>query len=304
MEKKINTDFLTNFEKELNPQSPEKSKIPAQVIGYGEISSIFKIGEFPGWIYKRLPLFESKDQAKKYANSYDDYVINLRRAGINLPEDFYKIIRGKNKFVLYLAQKEILKENLCQNKLHSQTDEKNLKMLEKIFSEIRKIYDFNQNNKEKIDLSIDGQVSNWALEKEKLLYFDTSTPLFKINNVEQMNPELLLNSTPAALRWLIRAFFLQEVMDRYYDIRLVYIDLIANLYKEQKVDLIDSTLGEANNLLPENIEKIIRKEVEIYYKEDKFIWQLFLGLRRMDRWITNKILRRQYEYILPGKIKR
>ena len=251
-----------------------------------------------------MPLFESKDQARKYANSYDDYVLNLRKSGINLPEDFYKVIEGKNKFVLYLAQKEILKEDLCQNKLHSQTDEQNLKMLKKIFIEIRKIYDFNQNNKRKIELSIDGQVSNWAIEKDELLYFDTSTPLFKINNVEQMNPELLLNSTPAALRWLIRAFFLQDVMDRYYNIRLVYIDLVANLFKEQKVDLIDSALIGANILLPENIEKITRKEVEKYYKEDKFIWQLFLGLRRTDRWVTNKILRKQYEYILPGKIKR
>lgn len=304
MEKKISKDYLVNFEKELDPQNPENSKFPAKVIGYGEISSIFKIDGISGWIYKRLPLFESKDQARKYANSYDDYVLNLRKSGINLPEDFYKVIEGKNKFVLYLAQKEILKEDLCQNKLHSQTDEQNLKMLKKIFIEIRKIYDFNQNNKRKIELSIDGQVSNWAIEKDELLYFDTSTPLFKINNVEQMNPELLLNSTPAALRWLIRAFFLQDVMDRYYNIRLVYIDLVANLFKEQKVDLIDSALVGANILLPENIEKITRKEVEKYYKEDKFIWQLFLGLRRTDRWVTNKILRKQYEYILPGKIKR
>jgi len=304
MEKKIDTNYLTNFEKELDPQSPESSKIPAKVIGYGEISSIFKIDGFSGWIYKRLPLFESKDQAIKYANSYDDYVSFLRKSGINLPEDFYKVIKGKNKYVLYLAQKEILKEDLCQNKLHSQTNQQNIEMLEKIFVEIRKIYDFNQNHKGKVALSIDGQVSNWAIEKEKLLYFDTSTPLFKIDYVEQMNPELLLNSTPSPLRWLIRAFFLQDVMDRYYNIRMVYIDLVANLFKEQKVDLIDPALVEANSLLPNNIEKITRKEVEKYYKEDKFIWQLFLGLRRTDRWITNNILRKQYEYILPGKIKR
>lgn len=93
-------------------------------------------------------------------------------------------------------------------------------------------------------------------------------------------------------------------MERYYDIRLVFIDVIANLYKEQKISLIDSTIVKANKLLPESIEKIKRKEVDKYYKEDKFIWQLFLGLRRFDRWITTKIFRKRYEFILPGKIKR
>jgi len=44
--------------------------------------------------------------------------------------------------------------------------------------------------------------------------------------------------------------------------------------------------------------------VEKYYREDKFIWTLFLALRRMDRWLTTTIFRKRYEFILPGKIKR
>ena len=44
--------------------------------------------------------------------------------------------------------------------------------------------------------------------------------------------------------------------------------------------------------------------VKKYYREDKFIWSLFLSFRRIDRWLTTKILRRRYEFILPGKIRR
>ena len=153
-------------------------------------------------------------------------------------------------------------------------------------------------------MSIDGQVSNWALVNNDLFYFDTSTPLFKINGTEQMNPELLLNSTPKALRWIIRKFFLQEVMDRYYDLRLIYIDLIANLYKEQKSDFIKPAVYLANELLLESSQKITEAEVEKYYKNDKLIWQLFLSFRKIDRWYSNHILRKQYEFILPGNIKR
>lgn len=302
--KKIDTSDLTEFEKGLDISKIENSKIQAKIVGYGEISSIFKIKGFEGWIYKRLPLFETKKQAEDYAKKYEKYVDLLKTTGLHLPDDFYRIVNGHKNVVLYLAQHEIRKEDLCQNRLHLQTDEENLIMLQKIFLEIQKVFRFNEKHKIQTELSIDGQISNWAMEGENLLYFDTSTPLFKLHGIEQMNPDLILSSAPKFLIWMIKLFFLQDVMERYYDIRLVFIDVIANLYKEQKISLIDSTIVKANKLLPESIEKIKRKEVDKYYKEDKFIWQLFLGLRRFDRWITTKIFRKRYEFILPGKIKR
>jgi uncharacterized protein DUF6206 len=298
----IDIKHIENFEQGLNPQYPEKSLIPAKIVGYGEISSIFKIKAYNDLVFKRLPLFSKEDEATQYVKKYFDYVVYLKEAGITLPEDDALIVKSK-KLVVYLSQKALDKSDLCQNKLHTLTQEDALKMIYNIFIEIKKIADFNKNNKE-IDLSIDGQVSNWALVGKDLLYFDTSTPLFKIKGVEQMNPELLLNSTPRALRWLIRKFFLQEVMDRYYDLRLIYIDLIANLYKEKKTALIDESIKRANTLLDEKERQITRKEVDKYYQNDKFIWQLFLALRRLDRWLTNYIFRKQYEFILPGKIER
>ncbi len=299
----ITEDFLQSFEQGLNPQFPESSKIPAKIVGFGEISSIFKIDPYNEWVLKRLPLFTNKEEANLYSNNYNTYTNYLKQASLDLPKDKIFIISDK-KVVLYLAQKALKKEDLCQNKLHTLSKENAIEMLNNIFLNIKKVDYFNKKNKPKIELSIDGQVSNWALVNDKLLFFDTSTPLFKINGEEQLDPELLLNSTPKALRWIIRKFFLQEVMDRYYDIRLVFIDLIANLHKEKRQDLIDKTIINANKILPDNEKIITRKEVDKYYANDKFIWQLFLALRRMDRWITTSIFNKQYEFILPGKIKR
>ena len=36
-------ELLSEFEKGLNPQKPAESKIPARIVGYGEISAIFEI---------------------------------------------------------------------------------------------------------------------------------------------------------------------------------------------------------------------------------------------------------------------
>ncbi len=296
-------EILQQFETGLDPQYPERSEIPAKVIGYGEISSIFKISPYEEWVFKRMPLFDHKKEAENYVRNYKLYTLTLKKAGLRLPDDFVSIISSE-KVVLYIAQEAFKKEDLCQNKLHSLREKDALIMLEKIFIEIKKVFDFNADHVAETELSLDGQVSNWAVKKNRLYYFDTSTPLFKQKGTEQLNPELLLNSTPRALRWIIRKFFLQEVMDRYYDIRLVFIDVVANLYKEQKKDLIDKALKIANRLLPVEVLKITRKEIDKYYKEDKFIWQLFLAFRRIDRWVTTKIMHQTYEYILPGKIKR
>lgn len=298
----INPSHIQDFELGLNPQYPEKSKIPANIVGFGEISSIFKINPYQDWVFKRLPLFNQQDDATVYIGKYNQYTKYLKQAGLKLPPDDAFVITSK-KVVLYLAQQAINKSDLCQNKLHTLPEKEAINMIEAIFIEIKKIADFNQIHQD-IKLSIDGQISNWAQVDNKLFYFDTSTPLFKINGVEQMNPELLLNSTPKALRWIIRKFFLQEVMERYYDLRLIYIDLIANLYKEQKPDFIKPSIDLANGLLSESAQKITETEVEKYYKNDKLIWQLFLSFRKIDRWFSNHILRKQYEFILPENIKR
>jgi hypothetical protein len=52
------------------------------------------------------------------------------------------------------------------------------------------------------------------------------------------------------------------------------------------------------------IQPIDQKEVESYYREDALIWTLYLSFRRIDRFLRTKILRREYPYILPGKIQR
>jgi len=128
--------------------------------------------------------------------------------------------------------------------------------------------------------------------------------LFCKDGIERLDPELFLKSAPAFLRWILRWLFLKDVINRYYDQRQVYIDLAANLYKEQRADLIPLTVTIINRQLGTDQKPLTVDEVDKYYREDKLIWSFYLSFRRIDRWLTTKIFRRRYEYILPGKIKR
>ncbi len=208
---------------------------------------------------------------------------------------------------LYIAQKKLPDANFGHKLIHHLDDDSSLDLIEDTIREIVKIWNFNSANKPYIELAIDGQLSNWMRDSEnnqRLCYIDTSTPLFPKQGVEQQNPELLLKSAPGFLRWIIRLFFLQDVVTRYYSPRLVFMDLIANLHKEQKPELIEPAIEYVNAHLPHDQAPLTKIEVDKYYREDKLIWIVFLGLRRLDRFFTILWLRKRYEFILPGKIKR
>ena len=116
-------------------------------------------------------------------------------------------------------------------------------------------------------------------------------------------PELFLASAPRFLRWLLRLAFLDEVMSRYYDPRRVFLDLVANLFKEGREELMTVAVPAVNDLLPPGA-RIAAEDVRKYYAGDKLIWSVFLAFRKLDRWVKTRIAGRRYEFVLPGKIAR
>jgi len=182
-------------------------------------------------------------------------------------------------------------------------------IFQKVCEQIDGVWKFNQNRMPGLELALDGQLSNWLFENgapdaSSLLFVDTSTPLFRVDGVEQLDPELFLKSAPGFLRWVIRLLFLKDVMNRYYNRRQVLTDLAANLFKEQRPDLIPLALGVINNFMNPGEPAIEDDDIRQYYRKDKMIWTLFLMFRRMDRWLKTRLLRQHYDFLLPGKISR
>ena len=185
--------------------------------------------------------------------------------------------------------------------------------------EMKKVWEFNLGHKD-LEIGFDGQISNFAVsnfnpenpkvnEDSKLIYIDTVPPFYRKKGIEAMNIALLTKSMPWFVRGLLKTIFLQEIIDRYYDWRLVSIDLAANFFKEQKPDLVSLLVEKINDFFKEeasefNIEPLNLREVEKYYKSDKLIWVLYQKMRLFDRFIKTKLLGKKYDYYLPGKIER
>jgi hypothetical protein len=221
--------------------------------------------------------------------------------------------------VAFDLQRKLPAESIGNRAIHMMDTDNTRALFFCVLRELMKVWSFNQAHPARA-LGIDGQISNWSIagfsaenpritSDTKLLYIDTSTPMMKKNAVEQLDPELFLRSAPSFLRWLIRWLFLEGVMTRYYDARLVTIDLIANFYKEQRPELVPLLVAAANDFYRTEGSKLdlapfTEKDVSAYYREDKTIWIVFLALRHFDRWLHKHILRKPYVYILPGKIRR
>ncbi|MEX2682534.1 MAG: DUF6206 family protein [Candidatus Sigynarchaeota archaeon] len=318
----IDTALLAEFERTIDTARPERNKIPIKVLGYGEISIVFEItGDKYPVAYKRLPIFDDEDQVTRHVNAYKEYTRLLRDdIGIVVPWSDAAWFRsaGGRVIVLYCVQEKLDPRSIGNQVIHA-VDDPNLKVLVLcVMRELKKIWAFNK-RQSKIQVGIDGQVSNWSIPgfdpalpvvdpAKQLLYIDTSTPMFRVDGVEAMDAVLFLKSAPGFLRGTLMGM-LHEVVDRYYDWRLVANDFIANFYKEQLPGAVPTVVAAVNEFFATEasdfgIKPFTVDEIKKYYKHDKQIWVLFQNMRRFDRFVKTKIFRKPYDFYLPGKIKR
>lgn len=299
--------LLQEFEDGLDPSSPEGGPLGARILGYGEMSTVFtfSVPLLAGMAFKRMPLFDSQGQATEYLNTYDEYGRVLTKRGLRLPVWGGVRVQGRGELqVLYLTQALLDPQRIAHKVIRSADEPRAVEVFCLVMDAAQVVL---SSNNADLSVGLDAQLSNWCLgssPEDPLVYLDTSTPLIRENGKERLDPELFLKVCPQSLVWIIRRFFLQGVLDRYYDFRLVLLDCIANLNKENRPDLIAPFLVTANERLRLlGLEPLTADQVRSYYREDAFIWRLFLSLRRMERGLRGWTGRR-YELILPGPIQR
>lgn len=300
----IDHDLLGRLEETLQPHNLDSCSIPITVLGYGEISLVFKIDECDGVVFKRMPLFRSKEEATQYAALYKEYNDLLSQAGLNIPPTDTAIVEtpGRDIVVLYIGQQIIPPESFAHMLIHEYPEDEIRLLFERIVREMLKIWEFNRAQNPERELALDSQLSNWAFHDGELHYVDTSTPLFRKNGKEQIvgNVDSVLESVPTGLRWIFRRIFIKDVIPRYYEERNVFVDISSNLNNERP-ELIPLAVDVINTVNNGRWSPLTVDEVNKYYAGDRKIWLIFLTLRRMDRWVKTKIFGRRYEFTLPIK---
>ncbi|MFQ5641925.1 MAG: DUF6206 family protein [bacterium] len=315
---------LKQFEKNLDPRFPERNGIPTKVLGYGEISTVLAIEtetkkEFA---YKRLPMFKAEEEAVTYEALFREYNRVLKeRIGLDMVPSATVRLKNKAKdyVTVYIIQEKLPPDCIGHRVIHHITPEETERLIRAVLKNMKKVFDFNREHENELEVALDGQISNWGvvgfdakrprLHKDvELVFLDTSSPLMRKDGVEQLDSEWYLRAAPSFLVWIIRLLFVKDILNRYYDFRKVVIDLVANFYKEQRHELIPDLVNTVNDFFRDEIEKgdfkpISVTEVKSYYREDAWIWRIYLTFRKIDRFL-HRLIGKDYPYILPANIKR
>lgn len=311
----IDLDRLQAFEDQLNPAAPEQGTVPVQILGYGEISAVFRIESMPDIAFKRLPPFPSPQQRTAYQNVIETYINTLKQQlDVDVVASQCVAIDNRDgEYILYVAQPILPAGTVGNQFLRGASAAEYEAFWRELLRHLFRIWRKNAADCPGELIGIDAQVSNWAVKadghKITLQYFDITTPFLRHFGKEMLNPEIFLKAVPSFLVWLVRWAFLQDVLDRYYDLRSVLIDCLANLYKEKLAERLPIALRIVNDVLQTEardlgIKPISEQELRKYYKEDAFIWTIFLAFRRLDRFLKTRLLGKKYQFILPGPIER
>ena len=263
-----------------------------EVLGYGEISSVVRLGDAA---YKRLPLFDRRERVDAYARVFERYLARLAERGVTpIASELHVLERADGRLAVYCVQPVSDAARIGPAALAAADDAGAAALFAAVLDRVCGAVG--------AGLGLDAQLSNWVAGDGGLGYLDVTTPLLRDDRgVEQLDTDLFLSSLPWAMRGVVRRFMLRGILAKYYDPRGAIVDLLGNLFKER----LDRHLPAFLELANERFDRpISHDEVRGYYRGDARVWAGLQVLRRIDRAWQRGVRRRPYPFLLPGKIER
>lgn len=320
---------LDRTEARLDPGNPEEGG-HVSVIGYGEISVALAIAELPGLVCKRMSGFSGPSSVSQYLDLVTGYLAELAEVGIQVaPTTPVPVRRPGRPPVVYLVQPRLAGESLGNSMLRWADDATVAAALRLALDAVARLARRSAERTDGIEVALDGQLSNWSFpdattvgrpvgapegEPEPALaepiLIDIGTPFIRRDGRHAMDREVLLAPVPPGLRaYYRRAGLVEAYLDDYFVPRTVALDMLGNFHKEGASERLGLGEGIVNEWLagadiPGPREPIHITEVAEYYRKDADLLALYLRLRRMDRFLRTRLMRREYDYVLPGTVQR
>jgi hypothetical protein len=185
-------------------------------------------------------------------------------------------------------------------------------MLRGVLATVLTLHSAGRRAGDRLEVALDGQLSNWSVvEGAPPVLVDVGTPFMRRDGRHLVDIGWLETPIPPLVRaYYHRRALVGAYLDDYYDPRTVAVDLLGNFHKEGRPDRIPLGLDVVDEWLTANADELghrerpTAEEVEAYYRKDADLLALYLRLRRADRFLTTRVLRRPYDFILPGHVQR
>lgn len=310
------TQRLHAIEARLDPADPTRGNDGVAILGYGEVSSVLSVRDIPGRVFKRMSGFPSREAAATYAALVERYVAMLSDLGVRVaPTELVPLEPAPGRHVVYVAQPRLDAARFGHALLKRGVQEEVFALTERVLAAVRRVLDANGGRTDGREIAVDAQLSNWhwppgeAPDRQPTL-IDVSTPFMRMHGVLEIGVDLFLWAYPRPMRWwLRRSRAVERYIDDYFDFERVATDLIGNFVKERAPQAIPATVAFVNDWIArqpdgERLGRVDAAAVRAYYAKDAATLELSLRARRFSRFVTTKLLRRRYDFILPGHIDR
>ena len=288
---------LEGLEKRLAAALRSGHAADLEVIGYGEVSLALRLSTPRGELAcKRLVPFRSVEEAERAVSAIAQYVEALRACGLDVVETQTPILSGPDGFIVYCVQPMLPPGSLGPDFLRALPVDEALVQVQRIFELIGRSVTAR--------LAPDGQLSNWAFDRGRLLYLDVGTPFLRDAEGRQLfDFRTQTRALPRPLPGIVNRFLLKAILDNYHSTRGQALDFIGNLNKEGLLALIAGSIELANRQFELN-PPITEAELRSHYRSDARTYALIQSARRADRWLHRYVLRKPYPYLLPPRIER
>lgn len=307
---------LEDFERNLDPADPT-ARGGVRVLGYGEVSVALLLEALPGQVCKRMAGLRDRTAAERYQRLVDDYVALLRGGGLRVVETRVVTVQiSGRRPVAYLLQPQLAASGLGNVLLREADDATLLDCVDQVLAALFALWSANRERGDGVELAVDAQLSNWHFVMDEASgrvpsLFDVGTPYVRRAGTYQIDLELFLAAVPPLIRaHYRRARAVEKYLDHYFDPRSVALDLLGNFHKEGRPDRVPAAANRVNAWLATHGDEfghppgVDPADVAAFYATDAEQLELFLKVRRLDRFVRTRLLRSRYEFVLPGVIRR
>jgi hypothetical protein len=261
------------------------------LIGAGEMTCVL---EWRGHACKRLPPIAETARVDQYVQVLHDYLARLGDCGVPVLETAVHVVAHAHAQVVYLAQPRIPSEWCLPAWVRRMPRAEGLAMVGVVLDHVRACTTRG--------VGLDANLSNWAVRDGRPLYFDVSTPMLRDTaGRHRLDTDTFVASLPALVRGLVRRYLVTSLLDRYFDARTVYENLIGDLPNSGLDDLTLPVLAEANTRLD---RPLTLAHIAAYRREDWWTWRTLRQLLKLERFWRRTILRTPAPHLLPSQFPR
>ena len=241
------------------------------IIGQGSISVAI---EWRGVaVVKPLPPFPSRTVFDAYSSVLRRHFQTLEEGGVGvLPTTLQGLEDERGAWAGWLVQPRVPPELLLPQRLRSFGRAEAVATLADLAAHVASVVSPR--------FGLDADITNWCVgEGGRLLLLDCSTPLLRDERGHGLlDLDVFLAPLPRVLRAPVRLFVVPRLINKFFDRRSLFIDVLSGFYSEQLSHLLPEVLPLWSSLVE---QRITEDEVLRYKRRNERLWRTLAALERL-----------------------